>query len=270
MYSIQDRIDPEWDSQAENGSSDLDPLNILIAEEEEAMTDQDTTRTPFDDDAPANFSVIEQPDKTIDEQIETATKAADAIEQTLLEIRAEGKEQWVISKSSSVEYVVKKKAEAKVIELQLDMQKTAQKLNKTNEHLRHLHMLKTLSKVAALELPTDDTPIGNRAAAVFLTSGINGVRRSLHYADTRKPKLEEMCERDKKRRPMAGQVYQDFDDQLADLNMQIEQLQLILEWAMRPTEIALAQMETNQFWNPSIQDPTQQNGTPVDNATPFD
>ena len=48
------------------------------------------------------------------------------------------------------------------------------------------------------------------------------------------------------------------------------ELEIIRDWAMGACTEALESMETNNFWNPSLRDPAQRVGKPVDNGTIFD
>lgn len=291
--NIDTSHNPEWDSKQENGSSDLDPLAILIAAEDNDDNDDTLPEGTMMDDSTNNTSNIDNTilgasanpfaDANDKASFDNASASVDyaelikaqelevkSIETDLLKTRADGKEQWVISKSASANYRARKSAEVRVIELQVDMKNLAVLLSAGNEKLRQLHIARMLLNVAKLELPTDDNPIGQRAAATFLCGGINGVRTSMHYLDNRKPKLEELIERDRKRGNVAGKVYRDYADDMEELNALAEQLDIILQWAMPVCDEALLTMKTNEFYNPSLRNPAERYGTPTDNATPFD
>lgn len=270
-----------WDSKDENGSTELDPLNILIEAEEHDDDDNtiedntmndtaSTTSNPFTDASDKQSFDHASSDVNYASLIEQAESEVREIEHDLLKVRGEGKEQWVISKSASAGYRVRKAAEVRVVELQVDMKNLATLLSAGNEKLRQLHIARMLLNVAKLEVPTDETPIGQRAAATFLTGGLNGVRTSMQYLDNRKPKLEELIERDRKRANVAGKVYKDYEDDMEELNALMEQLDIILQWAMPVCQDALATMKTNEYYNPALRDPSERYGQPTDNATPFD
>lgn len=270
-----------WDSVPETGSADLDPLAILVASEDDEDDDDTTTEgntmsnttdttNPFADANDVESFDAAAAKVDVEQRIEEQEAEVKQIEQDLLKVRECGKEQWILKNSATANYRERKTAEARVVELQVEMAQLAKLLDAGNAKLRQLHIERMLQSVAKLEIPTDDNAIGQRAAATFLTGGLNGVNTSLHYLDGRKAKLEELCERDRKRGNVAGKVYRDYQDDLEDLNALVEQLSLIVEWSLPVCNEALATMQTNEYYNPSLRNPAERYGNPVDNATPFD
>lgn len=266
-------FDPENPFDADCGTTETDPLSMLIAEEE-AMND--TTNIADHNEAVEkqydSFPTAEEFDDSINGQIAAKQEQLEKLERELVQVRADGKTAYITVHSSTSLASLKDKAEARVVilEKQLDMKRLQDEIAKLTTEVKELEVKKLLDNTRAIDVPMDGTPQGLRVAAIFLTGGINGLRRSLHYALQREPKLQELADRDRKRGPIAGKVYADYQDQLLELQNTIDQMQLILEWATPTAQEYLLNMEQSDFWNPELTDPNVSRGTPVDNATPFD
>ena len=111
-------------------------------------------------------------------------------EAKLLAVRAEGKEALILSQSTTASVAERREHWNTVQAKKHEMDELKETLAVLNVTLEAANRARYLATVAGCEVPSDDP----RAVAIFLTDGLNGVNRTLHYQDNYRQRLLERIE----------------------------------------------------------------------------